>query len=105
MSTGGALTVLHEFDMTDGSYPYGGLIQASNGNFYGTCTAGGATDFGTIFEVTPAGALTTLHSFDETDGGEPYGGVIQGSDGNFYGTTWAGGTNGWGTVFMLTSAC
>jgi len=45
-----------------------GLIQAADGNFYGTTYAGGANDVGTIFKITSAGALRTLYSFpDQSD--------------------------------------
>src|ERR1035437_9872657 len=74
----GTLTTLHSFDDTDGAGP-GGLIQASDGNFYGTTWVGGANGYGTVFKITPAGALTTLHSFDVTDGSYPFG-LIQATD-------------------------
>jgi len=93
----GTLTTLHSFNCTDGAYPYAGLVQASNGDFYGTTEAGGASIIlGTVFKITPSGTLTTLHSFDGTDGATPMGTLIQGTDGNFYGTTL---TN---TVFKIT---
>src|ERR1019366_5606581 len=103
----GTLTTLHSFDDTDGAGP-GGLIQASDGNFYGTTWVGGANGYGTVFKITPAGALTTLHSFDVTDGSYPFG-LIQATDGNFYGTTDHGGDYsncnlGCGTVFKITPA-
>src|ERR1019366_9456144 len=103
----GTLTTLHSFDDTDGAGP-GGLIQASDGNFYGTTWVGGANGYGTVFKITPAGALTTLHSFDVTDGSYPFG-LIQATDGNFYGTTDHGGAYsncnlGCGTVFKITPA-
>jgi uncharacterized repeat protein (TIGR03803 family) len=111
----GTLTTLHSFDGTDGAYPYAGLIQASDGNFYGTTSEGGAQDFGTVFKLTPEGALTTLYSFctqtECTDGNDPLGGVVQGVDGNLYGTTVSGGTGGCsgyemgcGTIFRITPA-
>ncbi len=88
---------------TDGQTPYAGLIQGSDGNFYGTTYFGGANGFGTVFKVTPSGTETVLYSFaGGSDGEHPYAGVIQGSDGNFYGTTYQGGTGGYGTVFKLT---
>ena len=60
----GTLTTLHAFDCsTEGCVPGAGLIQASDGNFYGT-TAGGPAEGGTVFKLTAAGTLTTLHSFD-----------------------------------------
>jgi uncharacterized repeat protein (TIGR03803 family) len=47
----------------DGATPRAGLIQASDGNFYGTTSSGGANAYGMVFKITPSGALTTLHSF------------------------------------------
>ena len=101
----GTATVLHAFAKTgtDGQTPYAGLIQGSDGNFYGTTYFGGANGFGTVFKVTPGGIETVLYSFaGGSDGEHPYAAVIQGSDGNLYGTTYQGGTGGYGTVFKLT---
>jgi uncharacterized repeat protein (TIGR03803 family) len=80
------------------------LVQATDGDLYGTTTYGGANGFGTVFKITPTGTLTTLHSFDNTDGAEPWAALVQGSDGNFYGTTETGGPGGWGTIFQITPA-
>jgi uncharacterized repeat protein (TIGR03803 family) len=107
ISLGGTLTTLHNFDLTDGSNPYAGLVQATDGNLYGTTNAGGANSLGTIFKITPGGTLTTLHSFDGTDGRNPTGGLIQATSGTLYGTTLLGGDltgcppDGCGTVFSL----
>ena len=112
----GTLTTLYSFcsqaGCADGAQPYAGLIQGSDGNFYGTTGLGGlggpVSTFGggTVFEITPGGALTTLYSFCSqaicADGAQPYAGLLQASDGNFYGTTRGGGANQWGTVFKLT---
>jgi uncharacterized repeat protein (TIGR03803 family) len=102
----GKLTTLFSFDGKDGASPYGALVLATNGNFYGTTTGGGAKDDGTVFEITPSGTLTTLYSFCAetkcTDGKTPYGGLIQGTNGNFYGTTQAGGANNYGSIFEVT---
>jgi uncharacterized repeat protein (TIGR03803 family) len=108
-------TTLHSFDHLDGVLPYAGLVQATNGKFYGTAYYGGANTCiygsanvgcGTVFEITPSGKLTTLYSFcsqsDCTDGSNPYGGLIQATDGNLYGTTVNGGANTAGTVFKIT---
>jgi uncharacterized repeat protein (TIGR03803 family) len=93
---------------TDGLGPYGGLVQATNGNLYGTTFKGGTYDYGSVFEVTPAGKLTTLYSFCPQsgcpDGDEPYSGLVQATNGNFYGTTSAGGEYSRGTVFEITPA-
>ncbi len=69
------------------------LIQATDGNFYGTTYGGGADGSGTVFKITPSGTLTTLHSFDGTDGANPVAALIQDTNGNLYGTTEGGGTN------------
>ena len=105
----GTLTVLYAFcsqtGCSDGGYPRASLVQGTDGNFYGTTSAGGANGQGTVFAITPGGSLTTLYAFCArsgcADGATPVGGVIQASDGNFYGTTNAGGTSGSGTVFRL----
>jgi uncharacterized repeat protein (TIGR03803 family) len=99
--------------LADGSYPTDKLIQATDGNFYGTTTAGGASTAcalgcGTVFKITTAGTLTTLHSFDSTDGASPAAGLFQATNGIFYGTTPSGGTSHacdyggpCGTIFSL----
>jgi len=111
-STGNLIT-LYRFcaqpACTDGAEPMSGLVQATNGNFYGETLFGG-TGFGVIFEITPLGGLTTLFSFNGTDGSAPLGGLIQAVDGGFYGVTTNGGTSGslectggCGTVFKITA--
>jgi uncharacterized repeat protein (TIGR03803 family) len=104
----GMLTTLHSFcskgGCTDGTQPYAGLVQGSDGNLYGTTLGGGTSLRGTVFKITLAGALTTLHSFAGTDGTGPYAGLVQATDGNFYGTVSGGGANGHGTVFKITPA-
>jgi uncharacterized repeat protein (TIGR03803 family) len=110
ISTNGVLTSLHSFTGgNDGIYP-NGLVQGSDGNFYGTTQGGGTNDSGTAFKISTSGALTTLHSFaGGNDGGWPQGVLVQGSDGNFYGTTSSGGglytnmTPGLGTVFKIST--
>jgi uncharacterized repeat protein (TIGR03803 family) len=98
----GTLTTLHSFDDTEGELPYGtGLVQATDGNFYGTTSDGGTNFFGTVFRITPGGTLTTLHSFDDTEGNTPDW-LVQATGGNFYGTTAYGGDHSYGTVFRIT---
>jgi uncharacterized repeat protein (TIGR03803 family) len=105
MTAGGTLRVLHSFNGTDGSAPLG-LVQALDGNFYGTTQFGGANNGGTFFQMTPRGAVTTLYNFCSqtncADGSFPIGTVVQATNGNFYGTTINGGANNWGTVFEIT---
>jgi uncharacterized repeat protein (TIGR03803 family) len=102
ITPGGALTTLHSFDGTDGANTYAGLVQATNGNFYGTMSNGGPIGAGTIFTITPSGMLTTLQSFDLTDGANPNAGLVQDTNGTFYGTTGTGGANSVGTIFSLS---
>jgi uncharacterized repeat protein (TIGR03803 family) len=118
----GTLTTLHNFGrLPSGTYPSAALVQASDGNFYGTTKEGGTnsclyggTNFGcgTLFRITPSGTLTTLYTFCSqsgcADGQEP-GGLVRGADGNLYGTTGAGGngvcgsSGGCGTIFKITT--
>ena len=89
------------------TYTNFGVIQASDGNFYGTTTFGGSANFGTIFKLTPTGTITTLVNFTGPNGTYPIGALIQASDGNLYGTTSGGGANPpfatqYGTVFKVT---
>lgn len=123
LTPGGELTTLYSFcakgGCADGVFPLESLVQASDGNFYGTTSEGGANTTscyngcGTVFKITPTGTFTTLYSFCSqtncTDGSEP-GSLIQGTDGNLYGGTGAGGNNGGncpsangcGTIFKIT---
>jgi len=97
----GSTNVIHTFTGgNDGGMPIGGLIQATDGNLYGTTSMGGTNGYGTIFQVSPGGSpFTVVHAFTGGgDGGKPYGGLIQGSNGDIYGTTTTG-TNNQGTVF------
>ena len=55
------LDVVHRFQARRRAY--GRLIQAADGNFYGTTSWGGANGVGTIFKMDASGTLTTLHSF------------------------------------------
>jgi len=108
ITAAGNLTTLYRFcsqaNCSDGANPYGSLVLATDGNFYGTTSARGASNDGTVFKITPAGQSTTLHSFAGSDGASPFSGLVQGSDGNFYGTTSAGGASNDGTVFKITAA-
>jgi uncharacterized repeat protein (TIGR03803 family) len=66
--------------------PSGGLVQATDGNFYGLTVNGGTSGFGTAYKLTPGGVLTTLVSFGGTNSGRwPFGKMLQASDGNLYG--------------------
>jgi uncharacterized repeat protein (TIGR03803 family) len=102
----GTETVVHSFGTGgDGVEPQSTLIQASDGNLYGTAPYGGAYGDGAVFEYSPStGAEMVLYSFagGSTDGKLPVASLIQGSDGNLYGTTLEGGANSEGTVFGVS---
>src|SRR2546427_9783858 len=105
LTPAGTLTVLYAFTGgTDGAGPVAGVIQAADGNFYGTTSQGGASNAGTVFQLTPAGTLTVLYAFTggSTDGAPPYAGLIQATDGNFYGTTANGGAPRRAAVVLLS---
>jgi uncharacterized repeat protein (TIGR03803 family) len=103
----GAQTLIPLYSFTggnDGNNPIAGLVQASDGNLYGTAPDGGTNGYGTVFRITTSGTLTPLYSFTGGyDGADPRGGLTQASDGNLYGTTEDGGTNDDGVVFRITT--
>jgi uncharacterized repeat protein (TIGR03803 family) len=115
MAPDGALTMLYFFTngfdgrypggaYFDARYPCGGLVQGSDGNFYGTAYQGGTNGAGTVFKVTTNGTFTSLYSFaGANDGTFPSGTLALGPDGSFYGTASYGGTNGSGTIFKITA--
>jgi uncharacterized repeat protein (TIGR03803 family) len=86
-----------------GINPVAGLIQATDGNFYGTTPLGGSSNVGTVFKVTTTGTFATLLSFSGANGSSPESALVQGTDSNFFGTTLFGGSNNDGTVFKMTS--
>ena len=100
VTSGGVFTTLHTFTVAEGQYVYAGLVQGTDGNFYGVAWAGGANSQGTIFKMTKAGAVTVLHNFINTDGYQPAYPLIQASDGNFYGVASQFGF--YGCIFKIT---
>jgi uncharacterized repeat protein (TIGR03803 family) len=108
----GNFKTLHSFcaltNCTDGKLPISGLVQASNGNFYGTTEGGGSNSFGygSAFQITPFGKFTTIYNFcaqtNCNDGEFPFSGLVQASNGLLYGTTNNGGTHSGGTVFAMS---
>jgi uncharacterized repeat protein (TIGR03803 family) len=105
----GALTTVYSFcaktGCPDGSGPTG-IMQATNGTFYGVTTSGGTYSSGTIFKIPASGKLSTVHDFCEqadcADGSDPIGVPMQGTNGLIYGTTFTGGPNNLGTVYSLS---
>jgi uncharacterized repeat protein (TIGR03803 family) len=104
ISTSGPYSQVYSFDAVpnDAATPLSGLMQGSDGNFYGTSYYGGANSVGAVYKLTPGGTETVLYSFTGgSDGKYPVGNLVQGTDGNFYGVTYKGG-NGLGTAYMIT---
>jgi uncharacterized repeat protein (TIGR03803 family) len=103
MTPAGVLTVLHNFTGgSDGGTPRGGLVQASDGNLYGTTFyggSGGSNQFGVLFRSTLAGDLVTLHDFVWETGNQPST-LMQHTNGGLYGFA-AGGSSGAGVLYSL----
>ena len=99
-------TTIFSFDQTNGATPTAGLVQAANGDFYGTTQAGGTHLNGTVFKITPGGTLTTLYNFCSqsacADGGFPVAGLVLATNGYFYGVTAMSGAHGYGTIFKIS---
>ncbi len=121
MTADGTVVALHSFTTRDGALPNGALIQAADGNFYGTTVFGGNSPCtggaqwqgcGVIFKIDSAGNFSVLHSFSGIDGAYPNAALFQANDGNFYGTTQGGGDSacagrygpGCGTAFKMDSS-
>ncbi len=114
ITTNGVFTPLYTFNglASDGSTPCAGLLQGTNGNFYGAASQGGSNGYGSVFKLTSAGAFTELYGFTRirginltnADGANPAAPLVQGTNGNFYDTGPQGGTNGNGAIFEITAA-
>jgi len=101
----GTFTTLYTFPgvSNDGNSPRAGLVQGSDGYFYGSTYSGGASNYGTVFKIGPDGAFTNLYSFTAGNSGtNPQVGLVQGDDGWLYGTT-ATGTNNYGAIFKIST--
>ena len=103
------VTGVYQFTGGNGSQPEAALVIGQSGALYGTTSAGGTSNAGTVFELTPPApgrtvTETVLYSFTNHngDGYFPAAGLSIGNDGALYGTTVGGGAAGMGTVFALT---
>jgi len=97
MTPSGTLTVLYNFTGGgDGKNEIGGLMQATDGNFYGTNNLGGASSWGVLFRITPSGIFTVLHSFEWNTGASAQTALLQHTNGILYGDTAVGGTGSGG---------
>ena len=104
------VTFVADFDGGNGWQPFGSVVQATDGNFYGTTTSGGIYKGGNVLRMTPDGKIGSIYSFCSqtncADGQSPQTAPVLGSDGALYGVTWTGGTGvyggGNGVVYRLT---
>jgi uncharacterized repeat protein (TIGR03803 family) len=107
LTTSGALLFYYSFPCSlGGSTPVGPLVEASDGNFYGTTQRGGSSrGHGTIFKMSQAGVVSVIYGFQGApqDGSQSSAGLTQATDGKLYGTTFAGGTFDFGTLFQITT--
>ncbi len=99
-------TTLLSFNGTNGATPSADLIIDASGNLFGTTSAGGANNQGTVFEIAKttngfASTPTTLASFNGTNGANPSAGLVADAAGDLFGTTSGGGANGVGSVFEI----
>jgi len=85
-----------------GNFPYPTLMQATDGNLYGTTRAGGSFGQGSIYQITTTGIFTPIYYFSGgSDGSAPSAGLVQVADGTFFGTAEAAGPNNVGVIYRL----
>jgi len=117
LDNAGTLHVLHNFSgRSDGSRPFGPLVQDAAGNLYGIAQQGGQVTCpgfpterfpeigcGVVFKISSKGVLTVLHTFTGGLGGAiPEPGLLMDAAGNLLGATFAGGSADNGTIFKLS---
>jgi len=103
LTPSGTLTVLHTFTGgSDGSNLVGGLVQATDGNFYGTNNMGGANYWGVLFRISSTGTFTTLYDFNSSYGASPQDTLLQHTNGLLYGTTAVGGSAKEGVFYSFS---
>jgi uncharacterized repeat protein (TIGR03803 family) len=99
--TNSQFNVLVNFNGTNGSTPWGSLIQHSNGKLYGVAYGGGTNNNGVLFSYDPVTTnYAALFNFDGTNNGShPQGTLLEASDGLLYGMARDGGLNGDGLLY------
>jgi uncharacterized repeat protein (TIGR03803 family) len=99
----GPFQVVYAFEdgSNTGTAPFTPLVQARDGNLYGTTWLRS----GAVFQLAPDGTLTVLHAFSgDWDGRSPQAALVQATDGALYGTAARDGPSSTGTVFRVTAA-
>ena len=107
VSSTGRTSLLYSFYTHSGYTPIGRTVQGPDGHFYGTTSAGGYHDNGTIYKSDASGKVTILHHLNNTplafEGDSPQAGLIVGRDGSLYGSTTSGGRYSCGTIFKIST--
>jgi uncharacterized repeat protein (TIGR03803 family) len=104
MTPTGVLTDLHSFNEDDGLglSPVAGLLQATDGTFYGVAGTNFSPRAGVLFQITSTGTYTVLFNFTNTvgafPGASPVVPLFQHTSGTFYGDTDGGGTGNMGCI-------
>lgn len=102
ITAAGKFALLHVFrGQTDGRYPYAALVQATDGNYYGTTCLGGSDNKGVIFRISAEGKFSVIHEFDGADGDQPQVALVQHTNGKLYGDTFEGGSMNHGVFYSL----
>jgi len=106
---GSNFVVLHSFIDTDtesrppGSYPFGKLVEGSDGYLYGTTASGGTYNHGTIFRINKDGSrFETLMNFDERASYPYHGPLVESTPGVFFGMTRDGRSMNGGAIFKFS---
>jgi uncharacterized repeat protein (TIGR03803 family) len=103
MTSEGSVSVVHAFSAngSGGKTPVGGLVQATDGNLYGSTRFGGNAGYGTLYQITTGGKYVHLYSFPSSVGQYPTGSLLQHTNGLLFGTAADGGAYGYGAVYSL----
>jgi uncharacterized repeat protein (TIGR03803 family) len=98
------VSVLHKFNFTDGRWPYGRVVLASNGSLYGSTSSGAAGEAGTVYRIKPNGkGFKTIVQFANADAGcQPKTGLIQADNGSLYGMTEDCGSYNSGAIYSVS---
>lgn len=107
--TGWTQSVLLNFQISNGSFPEGGVITDMSGSLYGTTGQGGQYGYGVAFRLSPPATgqtrwtETVLHNFNvSSSGSEPVGELVGDAAGHLFGVTYLGGAKLGGTAFEIT---
>jgi uncharacterized repeat protein (TIGR03803 family) len=105
LTPAGVYKNLHTFVFNNSECHSSNLVQASDGNLYGTLAdCPGVSVLGCVYKISTAGVYKIIHNFALTTGNVPCTGLIQGKDGKLYGATQQGALNGSGNIYKLTTA-